>query len=103
MQALKQDAEVPPTRVKGEKYLRDAPLIIDEVGFARRRELSLNTRLLEVGASDRHGCFDAQELPAFPARMWQQSGTSPSRLTPAFSRYSYKCARPRCLRAWPLP
>lgn len=48
MHALKQDAEVPPTRVKGKKYLRNALLIIDEVGFRQltRLEASLFFRLV---------------------------------------------------------
>lgn len=29
----KQDAEVPPTRVNGKKYLRNSLLLVDEVGF----------------------------------------------------------------------
>lgn len=48
MHDLKQDAEVPPTRVKGKKYLRNALLIIDEVGFRQlsRLEASLFFRLV---------------------------------------------------------
>ena len=48
MHDLKQDAEVPPTRVKGKKYLRNALLIIDEVGFRQlsRAEASLFFRLV---------------------------------------------------------
>jgi DNA replication protein DnaC len=48
MHALKQDAEVPPTRVKGKKYLRNSLLIIDEVGFRQltRQEASLFFRLV---------------------------------------------------------
>jgi DNA replication protein DnaC len=48
MHALKQDAEVPPTRIKGKKYLRNALLIIDEVGFRQltRMEASLFFRLV---------------------------------------------------------
>jgi DNA replication protein DnaC len=48
MHDLKKDAEVPPTRVKGKKYLRNALLIIDEVGFRQltRQEASLFFRLV---------------------------------------------------------
>lgn len=48
MHDLKKDAEVPPTRVKGKKYLRNAVLIIDEVGFRQlsRQEASLFFRLV---------------------------------------------------------
>jgi len=48
MHALKQDAEVPPTRLRGKKYLRNALLIIDEVGFRQltRLEASLFFRLV---------------------------------------------------------
>jgi DNA replication protein DnaC len=48
MHALKQDAEVPPTRVKGKKYLRNSLLVIDEVGFRQltRQEASLFFRLV---------------------------------------------------------
>ena len=48
MHDLKQDAEVPPTRVKGKKYLRNSLLIIDEVGFRQltRQEASLFFRLV---------------------------------------------------------
>lgn len=48
MHDLKTDAEVPPTRVKGKKYLRNALLIIDEVGFRQlsRQEASLFFRLV---------------------------------------------------------
>ena len=48
MHDLKKDAEVPPTRVRGKKYLRNALLIIDEVGFRQlsRAEASLFFRLV---------------------------------------------------------
>jgi DNA replication protein DnaC len=48
MHDLKKDAEVPPTRVRGKKYLRNALLIIDEVGFRQltRQEASLFFRLV---------------------------------------------------------
>lgn len=48
MHDLKKDAEVPPTRVKGKKYLRNSLLIIDEVGFRQlsRAEASLFFRLV---------------------------------------------------------
>ncbi len=48
MHDLKQDAEVPPTRVKGKKYRRNSLLIIDEVGFRQltRLEASLFFRLV---------------------------------------------------------
>jgi DNA replication protein DnaC len=48
MHDLKKDAEVPPTRVKGKKYLRNALLIVDEVGFRQlsRQEASLFFRLV---------------------------------------------------------
>lgn len=48
MHDLKKDAEVPPTRVKGKKYLRNSLLIIDEVGFRQltRQEASLFCRLV---------------------------------------------------------
>ena len=48
MHDLKKDAEVPPTRVKGKKYLRNALLIIDEVGFRElsKQEASLFFRLV---------------------------------------------------------
>lgn len=48
MHDLKKDAEVPPTRIRGKKYLRNALLIIDEVGFRQlsRVEASLFFRLV---------------------------------------------------------
>lgn len=48
MHDLKKDAEVPPTRVKSKKYLRNSLLIIDEVGFRQlsRQEASLFFRLV---------------------------------------------------------
>jgi DNA replication protein DnaC len=48
MHDLKRDQEVPPTRIKGRKYLRNALLIIDEVGFRQltRPEASLFFRLV---------------------------------------------------------
>lgn len=48
MHDLKRDQEVPPTRIKGRKYLRNALLIIDEVGFRQltRAEASLFFRLV---------------------------------------------------------
>ncbi len=48
MHDLKKDAEVPPTRIKGKKYLRNALLIIDEVGFRQlsRQGASLFFRLV---------------------------------------------------------
>lgn len=48
MHDLKKDAEIPPTRVKGKKYLRNSLLIIDEVGFRQltRQEASLFFRLV---------------------------------------------------------
>ena len=48
MHDLRKDAEVPPTRVKGKKYLRNSLLIIDEVGFRQltRQEASLFFRLV---------------------------------------------------------
>lgn len=48
MHDLKKDAEVPPTRVRGKKYLRNALLVIDEVGFRQlsRQEASLFFRLV---------------------------------------------------------
>lgn len=48
MHDLKQDAEVPPTRVKSKKYLRNSLLIVDEVGFRQltRQEASLFFRLV---------------------------------------------------------
>lgn len=47
---LKQDADVPPTRVKGKKYLRNSLLIIDEVGYRdlTRQEASLFFRLVSL-------------------------------------------------------
>jgi DNA replication protein DnaC len=45
---LKQDAEVPPRRLKSKKYLKVALLIIDEVGFQTltRQESALFFRLV---------------------------------------------------------
>jgi DNA replication protein DnaC len=47
---LKNDADVPPTRVKGKKYLRNSLLIIDEVGYRdlNRQESSLFFRLVSL-------------------------------------------------------
>jgi DNA replication protein DnaC len=48
LHALKRDAEVPPRRLKGKKYLKVSLLIIDEVGFQplSRQEASLFFRLV---------------------------------------------------------
>lgn len=48
MHAMKKDADVPPRRLKGKKYLKVALLIIDEVGFAplSRQEASLFFRMI---------------------------------------------------------
>ena len=48
LHVMKQDAEVPPRRLKGKKYLKTALLIIDEVGFQAltRQEASLLFRLV---------------------------------------------------------
>jgi len=48
LHALKQDAEVPPQRLKGKKYLKVSLIIIDEVGFQpmTRQEASLFFRLV---------------------------------------------------------
>ena len=45
---MRQDAEVPPRRLKGKKYIKNALLIIDEVGFQplSRQEASLLFRLV---------------------------------------------------------
>lgn len=48
LHSMKQDAEVPPRRLKGKKYLKVALLIIDEVGFQTltRQEAALFFRLV---------------------------------------------------------
>lgn len=48
LHALKKDAETPPQRLKGKKYLKVSLLIIDEVGFQpmSRQEASLFFRLV---------------------------------------------------------
>jgi DNA replication protein DnaC len=48
LHALKQHADVPPTRLRGKKYNSVALLIIDEVGFQpmTRQEASLFFRLI---------------------------------------------------------
>lgn len=48
LHALKKDAEVPPRRLKGKKYMSVALLVIDEVGFQpmSRQEASLLFRLV---------------------------------------------------------
>ncbi len=48
LHSLKQDAEIPPRRLKGKKYLKVALLIIDEVGFQTltRLEAALFFRLV---------------------------------------------------------
>jgi DNA replication protein DnaC len=48
LHAMKQDAEVPPRRLKGKKYIKTALLIVDEVGFQplSRQEASLLFRLV---------------------------------------------------------
>jgi len=48
LHALKQDAEIPPRRLKGKKYLKVSLLIIDEVGFQTltRQESALFFRLV---------------------------------------------------------
>ena len=48
LHAMKQDAEVPPRRLRGKKYLKVSLLIIDEVGFQpmTRQEASLFFRLV---------------------------------------------------------
>ncbi len=48
MHAMKKDAEVPPRRLKGKKYLKVSLLVIDEVGFQPlgRQEASLFFRMI---------------------------------------------------------
>lgn len=48
LHAMKKDADVPPQRIKGKKYLKVSLLIIDEVGFQplSRQEASLLFRLV---------------------------------------------------------
>lgn len=48
LHAMKQDAEVPPQRLKGKKYLKTSLLVVDEVGFQTlsRQEASLFFRLV---------------------------------------------------------
>lgn len=48
LHAMKQDAEVPPRRLKGKKYLKAALVIVDEVGFQtlNRLEATLFFRLV---------------------------------------------------------
>lgn len=48
LHALKRDAEVPPRRLKGKKYLKVSLLIVDEVGFQpmTRQEASLFFRMV---------------------------------------------------------
>ena len=48
LHAMKQDAEMPPRRLRGKKYLKVSLLIIDEVGFQpmTRQEASLFFRLV---------------------------------------------------------
>jgi hypothetical protein len=46
--AMRKDADVPPTRLKGKKYMKSALVIIDEVGFETftREEANLFFRLV---------------------------------------------------------
>jgi hypothetical protein len=48
MHAMKKDAEIPPRRLKGKKYLKVTLLVIDEVGFQplNRQEASLFFRMV---------------------------------------------------------
>ena len=48
LHAMKRDADIPPSRLRGKKYLKTALLIIDEVGFQplTRQEASLFFRLV---------------------------------------------------------
>ncbi|RMH63336.1 MAG: AAA family ATPase, partial [Bacteroidetes bacterium] len=48
LHAMKRDAEIPPRRLKGKKYLKSSLLIVDEVGFQplTRQEASLLFRLV---------------------------------------------------------
>ena len=48
LHAMRKDAEVPPTRLKGKKYMKAALVIIDEVGFETftREEANLFFRLV---------------------------------------------------------
>lgn len=48
LHAMKRDADIPPQRIKGKKYLKVSLLIIDEVGFQplSRQEASLFFRLV---------------------------------------------------------
>lgn len=48
LHGMKQDAEIPPRRLKGKKYLKVSLLIIDEVGFQtlKREEAALLFRLV---------------------------------------------------------
>jgi DNA replication protein DnaC len=48
LHALKRDAEIPPRRLKGKKYLKVSLLIVDEVGFQpmTRQEASLFFRMV---------------------------------------------------------
>ena len=54
LHAMKRDAEAPPRRLKGTKYLKNALPIVDEVGFRplTRREASRLFRLVNY----RHQC-----------------------------------------------
>lgn len=48
LHAMRKDAEVPPTRLKGKKYMKAGLVIIDEVGFETftREEANLFFRLV---------------------------------------------------------
>jgi DNA replication protein DnaC len=55
LHAMRKDADVPPTRLKGKKYMKAGVVIIDEVGFETftREEANLFFRLVSYPFLDR--------------------------------------------------
>ena len=53
LHAMRKDADVPPTRLRGKKYMKAALVIIDEVGFETftREEANLFFRLVSSATS----------------------------------------------------
>jgi DNA replication protein DnaC len=70
LHALREDAEVPPARLKGKKYMKPALLIIDEVGFQpfTRQEANLFFRLVSYRYGRGATCITSNK----PIRDWPE-------------------------------
>ena len=69
LHAMRKDAEVPPTRLKGKKYMKAALVIIDEVGFETftREEANLFFRLVSYRYQRGSLCITSNKpIPEWP-------------------------------------